>query len=134
MKVSQLIICEESFYMEITEYIIALKLVSLIYEKTNFISISPVVFAPRTQTYATEYDRNPVHVVIQCILSLLVALESAKLNSPVLAARTFAHIADVLACMAGKKGGLRSGPAANVNWKKAFQYFEVKWCIFKSMS
>ncbi|XP_064640542.1 L-fucose kinase-like [Lineus longissimus] len=60
------------------------------------------------------------------LLALLdeVALEGARLNLPALVGRTCAHIADVLACMIGKKGGLRSGPAANVHWKKAFLHFE----------
>lgn len=39
-------------------------------------------------------------------------------------ARTLANIADLLGCMAGPKGGLRSGPAANTAWAKAFQLLE----------
>lgn len=46
-------------------------------------------------------------------------------NSPGIAARTLANIADVLGCMAGKKGGLRSGPAANHAWADAFALLEV---------
>jgi len=42
------------------------------------------------------------------------------------AARTLACIADVLGAMAGEKAGLRSGPAQNVAWKKAFQLLEVR--------
>lgn len=42
-----------------------------------------------------------------------------------IAARTLANIADVLGCMAGPKGGLRSGPAANTVWSKAFKLLEV---------
>lgn len=42
-----------------------------------------------------------------------------------MAARTLANIADVLGCMAGAKGGLRSGPAANKSWAQAFQLLEV---------
>ncbi|XP_074644571.1 L-fucose kinase-like [Tubulanus polymorphus] len=45
-------------------------------------------------------------------------------NSPGIAARTFANIAEVLACMADGKGGLRSGPAGNHRWSKAFQILE----------
>ena len=41
------------------------------------------------------------------------------------AARTLANIADILGCMAGPKGGLRSGPAANSAWAKAFCLLEV---------
>jgi len=44
-----------------------------------------------------------------------------------MAARTLANIADVLGCMAGPKGGLRSGPAANKAWSKAFQLLEVMY-------
>ncbi|XP_052231243.1 L-fucose kinase-like isoform X2 [Dreissena polymorpha] len=40
------------------------------------------------------------------------------------AARTLANIADVLGCMAGPKGGLRSGPAANKDWARAFKFLE----------
>ncbi|XP_045193477.2 L-fucose kinase-like [Mercenaria mercenaria] len=43
-----------------------------------------------------------------------------------MAARTLANIADVLGCMAGPKGGLRSGPAANTTWAKAFQLLETR--------
>jgi hypothetical protein len=31
-----------------------------IYEKPNFFAISPVVFAPRTQTYATELKEHGI--------------------------------------------------------------------------
>ena len=40
-------------------------------------------------------------------------------------ARTLANIADILGCMAGPAGGLRSGPAANTIWSKAFRLLEV---------
>lgn len=49
-----------------------------------------------------------------------------------IAARTLANIADVLGCMAGPKGGLRSGPAANKAWAKAFQLLEV--CFLTSLN
>ena len=45
--------------------------------------------------------------------------------SPGIAARTLANIADMLGGMAGTQGGLRSGPAGNIKWKKAFSYLEV---------
>ncbi|XP_041375931.1 L-fucose kinase-like [Gigantopelta aegis] len=48
-----------------------------------------------------------------------------KATSPGLAARTLANIADVLGSMAGLKGGLRSGPAANKSWSKAFNFLEA---------
>lgn len=37
-----------------------------------------------------------------------------------LAARCLSCIADVLVCMAGGRGGLRSGPAANEAWSSAY--------------
>nr|XP_056718645.1 L-fucose kinase [Euleptes europaea] len=45
-------------------------------------------------------------------------------SDPGVAARSLACIADVLACMAKGKGGLRSGPAANKAWASAFQQLE----------
>ncbi|XP_051830582.1 L-fucose kinase [Antechinus flavipes] len=50
-----------------------------------------------------------------------VAAEAEDLG---VAARALACIADVLGCMAGGEGGLRSGPAANQEWALAFQYLE----------
>ncbi|KAK2880635.1 L-fucose kinase [Channa argus] len=40
-------------------------------------------------------------------------------------ARCLSCIADVLVCMAGGRGGLRSGPAANEAWSCAYQLLEV---------
>ncbi|XP_022083958.1 L-fucose kinase-like [Acanthaster planci] len=45
-------------------------------------------------------------------------------NSPSIAARGLAFIANILAAMADGKGGLRSGPAANPAWKSAYQLLE----------
>lgn len=47
-------------------------------------------------------------------------------GDPGVAARTLANIADVLGSKAGQKGGLRSGPAANKAWAKAFNLLEVR--------
>ena len=47
-------------------------------------------------------------------------------RSPGIAARTLANIADVLAARARGRGGLRSGPAGNRQWSKAFQLLEVR--------
>ena len=47
-------------------------------------------------------------------------------NDAGIAARAMANIADVLGCMAGSRGGLRSGPAANKAWAEAFQMLEVR--------
>ncbi|NXP04191.1 FUK kinase, partial [Thinocorus orbignyianus] len=41
-----------------------------------------------------------------------------------IAARALACIAEVLGCMAGGEGGLRSGPAANREWASAFRLLE----------
>lgn len=41
-----------------------------------------------------------------------------------MAARCLSCIADVLVCMAGGKGGLRSGPAANKAWRSAYSLLE----------
>ncbi|ELT87342.1 hypothetical protein CAPTEDRAFT_168598 [Capitella teleta] len=46
-----------------------------------------------------------------------VALES---SSPGITARTLANIADVLGAMSLGRGGLRSGPAGNQEWRSAF--------------
>ncbi len=40
------------------------------------------------------------------------------------AARCLSCIADVLVCMAGGRGGLRSGPAANEAWSSAYFLLE----------
>ncbi|XP_045897534.1 L-fucose kinase-like, partial [Micropterus dolomieu] len=40
------------------------------------------------------------------------------------AARCLSCIADVLVCMAGGRGGLRSGPAANEAWSSAYLLLE----------
>ncbi|XP_038068725.1 L-fucose kinase-like [Patiria miniata] len=45
-------------------------------------------------------------------------------NSPSIAARGLAFIANILGAMAGGKGGLRSGPAANAAWQSAFKLLE----------
>ncbi|XP_043837163.1 LOW QUALITY PROTEIN: L-fucose kinase [Dromiciops gliroides] len=57
---------------------------------------------------------------------LLTTLDqvAAQAEDPGVAARALACIADVLGCMAGGHGGLRSGPAANQEWALAFQYLE----------
>lgn len=41
-----------------------------------------------------------------------------------LAARCLTCIADVLVCMAGGRGGLRSGPAANKAWSSIYLLLE----------
>ncbi|XP_005105725.1 L-fucose kinase [Aplysia californica] len=59
--------------------------------------------------------------------SLLQTLDkvASETSSPGVAARTLANIADMLGGMAGTRGGLRSGPASNVDWRKAFAFLEA---------
>ncbi|XP_072374710.1 L-fucose kinase isoform X2 [Scyliorhinus torazame] len=59
----------------------------------------------------------------QQILNTLDGVATATEDMGV-AARTLACVADVLGCMAGGQGGLRSGPAANPAWTDAFQLLE----------
>ncbi|XP_078527713.1 L-fucose kinase isoform X2 [Lissotriton helveticus] len=61
----------------------------------------------------------------QLMLNTLDQVASVA-KDPGVAARALACIADVLGCMAEGKGGLRSGPAANQEWTRAFQYLEQK--------
>ncbi|XP_076469815.1 L-fucose kinase-like [Babylonia areolata] len=61
----------------------------------------------------------------QQILTMLDRVAS-QTTDPGMAARTLANIADVMGCMAGPVGGLRSGPAANQSWRKAFNFLENK--------
>lgn len=61
----------------------------------------------------------------QQIMEMLDTVAS-ETTDPGIAARTLANIADVMGCMAGTIGGLRSGPAANQSWRKAFSYLENK--------
>ncbi|XP_033897198.1 L-fucose kinase isoform X1 [Acipenser ruthenus] len=58
--------------------------------------------------------------------ALLSTLDTVAVDSqdPGVAARALACIADVLGCMAGGEGGLRSGPAANPAWTPSFQLLE----------
>ena len=41
------------------------------------------------------------------------------------ASRALATIADLLGLLAGPEGGLRSGPASNIEWLHAFHLLEV---------
>lgn len=56
-------------------------------------------------------------------MTISVAMEC---NNTGIAARTLANIADVLGCMADGQGGMRSGPAANQSWSRAFRLLEVR--------
>ena len=77
----------------------------------------PNTFASPEYLYFTEND-----LLTSFLLHIVVAYEC---ESAGIAARTLGNIADMLGCMAADKGGLRSGPAGNRAWLKAFQYLEV---------
>ncbi|XP_029464770.1 L-fucose kinase isoform X2 [Rhinatrema bivittatum] len=57
---------------------------------------------------------------------LLATLDhvASTAEDPGVGARALACIADVLGCMAKGEGGLRSGPAANLEWSVPFQHLE----------
>ncbi|XP_067651598.1 L-fucose kinase-like isoform X1 [Haliotis asinina] len=74
--------------------------------------------------FRNVYNSASVEGYSQMILRSLDEVTSST-KSPGIAARTLANIADILGCMAGNKGGLRSGPAANKTWSKAFGYLEA---------
>ncbi|XP_076049202.1 L-fucose kinase-like isoform X2 [Oratosquilla oratoria] len=66
----------------------------------------------------------------EACMNLLEALHDLLLSTteegPTLStARLYAHISELLGCMAGPKGGLRSGPAANKEWTTALKYLEA---------
>lgn len=46
--------------------------------------------------------------------------------------RLLANIADLLGCMAAGDGGLRSGPAANPQWRNALQQLKVRASPFST--
>eukprot|EP00052_Salpingoeca_macrocollata_P027525 m.261724 g.261724 ORF g.261724 m.261724 type:complete len:1098 (+) comp22752_c0_seq2:1934-5227(+) len=60
-------------------------------------------------------------------VSTLQLLDKIAMQSsdPAVCARTLACIADLLGCMAGGHGGLRSGPGRNDGFARAFHYFET---------
>lgn len=66
-------------------------------------------------------------MTLKDFLCLSVAAGSREAGSgaePGVAARCLSCIADVLVCMAGGSGGLRSGPAANKAWSSAYFLLE----------
>lgn len=70
-----------------------------------------------------DFQPRPWVCILELSLpSILVTMEA---ESPGIAARALANIADVLGCMAGPKGGLRSGPSGNIQWKHAYEFLEV---------
>ncbi|XP_025115275.1 L-fucose kinase-like isoform X2 [Pomacea canaliculata] len=77
------------------------------------------------QGFNSLYTSATVDGFSKQILAMLDKVASIT-KDPGIAARALANIADVLGSMAGSVGGLRSGPAANQSWRKAFNYLESK--------
>ncbi|XP_048253759.1 L-fucose kinase-like isoform X2 [Haliotis rufescens] len=96
----------------------------LFYNISNH-EICNVLTKQQHKGFRNVYNSASVEGYSQTILKSLDEVASST-RSPGIAARTLANIADVLGCMAGNKGGLRSGPAANKSWSKAFGYLEAK--------
>ncbi|XP_059142125.1 L-fucose kinase-like [Physella acuta] len=74
--------------------------------------------------FCSLYNSASVEGYTGAIFSVLDKV-AGETTSPGIAARTLANIADMLGGMAGTQGGLRSGPAGNMAWKKAFSYLEA---------
>ncbi|XP_021373527.1 L-fucose kinase-like isoform X1 [Mizuhopecten yessoensis] len=74
--------------------------------------------------FRSIYNSAHIEGFSQEILLTLDQVAKECQGSPGIAARTLANIADVLGCMAATKGGLRSGPAANKSWARAFHKLE----------
>uniref|UniRef100_A0A8W8K6I8 L-fucose kinase n=1 Tax=Magallana gigas TaxID=29159 RepID=A0A8W8K6I8_MAGGI len=70
------------------------------------------------------YNSAGIDGFSHAILEKLDSVAKSSKGDPGVAARTLANIADVLGSKAGQKGGLRSGPAANKAWAKAFNLLE----------
>ena len=69
-----------------------------------------------------------MYIKIFCFQFLCIVASTT--SSPGVAARCLACIADVLGTMAGDKGGLRSGPAANEAFQAAFNLLKVQSLMF----
>jgi fucokinase len=63
---------------------------------------------------------------VQLFFDKLDAILIDPTTMPDVAARTLAQVGELLAAMAGKHGGLRSGPARNARWKPAFELLAKK--------
>ncbi|KAK6982593.1 L-fucose kinase, partial [Biomphalaria glabrata] len=74
--------------------------------------------------FCNLHNSASVEGYTESVLQMLDKVAS-ETKSPGIAARMLANIADVLGGMAKGQGGLRSGPAGNVAWKKAFTYLEA---------
>ncbi|CAL1547211.1 unnamed protein product [Lymnaea stagnalis] len=76
------------------------------------------------QGFCSLHNSASVEGYTGSVLSMLDRVAS-ETSSPGIAARTLANVADMLGGMARAQGGLRSGPAGNVSWRKAFSYLEA---------
>ncbi|CAD5120614.1 DgyrCDS9171 [Dimorphilus gyrociliatus] len=83
------------------------------------------------KTLSGKFDNGLGNLYISACIDgyegqILNVLDSVAINSndPGMAARSLANIADVLGFMVESRGGLRSGPAGNRQWAKAFNYLE----------
>ena len=56
---------------------------------------------------------------------LLLVASRTTIDQRAALSRTFACIADVIGAKANGKGGLRSGPAANVAWQEGIELLKV---------
>ncbi|KAL8582759.1 hypothetical protein ACOMHN_021871 [Nucella lapillus] len=97
---------------------------SLFY-KVAEMEVERVLSQSLNQGFSSLYRSAAVDGFSRHILTMLDTVAS-QATDPGIAARTLANIADVMGCMAGSVGGLRSGPAANQSWRKAFNFLENK--------
>ena len=81
--------------------------------------LSPVMPSGVITESLPPYPMNGPHELL-CIVLVAIDCQSAGV-----AARTLANIACLLSCMARGRGGLQSGPAANLQWKPAMLLLEV---------
>lgn len=99
------------------------------WKKTLFYNVSKIhirrdLLNSSNNGFRSIYTSAHIDGFSQEILLTLDQVAKECQGSPGIAARTLANIADVLGCMAATKGGLRSGPAANRSWARAFHKLE----------
>ncbi|CAG5122605.1 unnamed protein product [Candidula unifasciata] len=95
-----------------------------LFYKVGEIQLQKALTAQGHKGFCSFFNSASVEDHASSVLQTLDKVASETL-SPGIAARTLANIADMLGGMAGTKGGLRSGPAGNVSWRKAFSYLEA---------
>ncbi|KAL5013089.1 hypothetical protein ScPMuIL_011640 [Solemya velum] len=86
--------------------------------------IADVICEAKQKGFRSIYNSAHIDGFSENLLNKLDEVAKASIGKPGVAARVLANIADVLGCMSGKKGGLRSGPAANDQWRKGFHLIE----------